>query len=51
MTQQMISAITNKSIDTITTRHRTKNLVHFYRAVALFSMSVRSSELGLRRRK
>ncbi len=31
--------------------YRTKRLVHFFRAVSLFAMPVRSTELGLRRRK
>lgn len=31
--------------------YRTKKLVHFYRAVSLFATPIRSSELGLRRRK
>ncbi|MGL4393888.1 MAG: hypothetical protein ACRCS8_01500 [Brevinema sp.] len=50
MTQQVLTSVTEKTVNT-TTNHRTKNLVHFYRAVALFSMSIRSSELGLRRRR
>ncbi|MGL5955513.1 MAG: hypothetical protein ACRC0X_02760 [Brevinema sp.] len=31
--------------------YRTKRLVHFFRAVSLFATPIRSSELGLRRRK
>lgn len=31
--------------------YRTRRLVQFFRAVSLFSMPIRSSELGLRRRR
>ncbi len=31
--------------------YRTKRLAHFFRAVALFTMPIRCTELGLRRRK
>lgn len=50
MTREIVTSIPITKYTT-TVAFRTKNLVHFYRAVALFSMPVRSSELGLRRRK
>jgi len=50
----MIQETTTKTTTSYTkdiTAYRTKKLVHFFRAVALFSMPIRSSGLGLRRRK
>ncbi len=50
MTREVITRV---QLDTISKvpAYRTKKLVHFFRAVALFTAPVRSSELGLRRRK
>ncbi|MGL4562875.1 MAG: hypothetical protein ACRCVW_03365 [Brevinema sp.] len=50
MIQQVTSNITVNQMHSVSAC-RTKNLVHFYRAVALFSIPIRSSALGLRRRK
>ncbi len=46
-------AVANLSLSKVSEfpAYRTKRLVHFYRAVALFTMPIRSTELGLRRRK
>ncbi len=50
MTREAVSSLTLAKISEHPA-YRTKRLVHFYRAVALFTMPIRSTELGLRRRK
>lgn len=46
-------AIVNLQLSKVNTQqgHRTKRLVHFFRAVSLFATPIRCTELGLRRRK
>ncbi|MDK2817982.1 MAG: hypothetical protein KFW21_00860 [Spirochaetota bacterium] len=50
MTKEVVTNI--QSIKTsIIPAYRTKKLVHLFRAISLFAMPIRCSELGLRRRK
>ncbi|MGL4367851.1 MAG: hypothetical protein ACRCTQ_06200 [Brevinemataceae bacterium] len=49
MTREIADLAVNKSF--VSPCHRTKRLVHFFRAVALFSVPIRAAQHGLRRRK
>lgn len=50
MTKDVITKVQLNNVSNVPA-YRTKKLVHFFRAVALFAMPIRCSELGLRRRK
>ena len=50
MTKEVATNIQSTKTNS-TPAYRTKKLAHLFRAISLFAMPIRCSELGLRRRK